>query len=139
MQVKGTLGDRAGLAPLKHALHAYALRHRVIASNLANSEVEGYKPRRVVFEDIARKALGAVSGVAGYVTDPKHIPVGNGPESPITPRVETEPPPPGEDGGVDVEGEMVSLVENQLSYRLAVRLLDMKYNTLHKAIRGSSR
>lgn len=139
MQVRSTLGDRAGLAPLKHALHAYALRHRVIASNIANSEVEGYQPRRVVFEDIARKAIGAVSGVAGYVTDPKHIPVGNGPANPIAPRIETEPPPAGEDAGVNVEKEMVSLVENQLSYRLAVRLLDMKYNTLHKAIRGTSR
>ena len=35
--------------------------------------------------------------------------------------------------------KMVSLVENQLSYRLAVRLLDMKYNALQKAIHGSSR
>ncbi len=144
MQVSGTLGDRAGLGPLKQALNAYALRHRAIASNIANAEVQGYQPRRVSFEDAARKAIGTEPGLAGYTTDPGHMQVGNGPSSPIEPRVVTEKPPspgtPGaRQGGVDLEKEMVSLVENQLSYRMATRLLDMKYNTLHKAIRGTSR
>jgi flagellar basal body rod protein FlgB len=163
MQVSGTLGNRAGLAPLKQALHAYALRHRVIASNIANAEVEGYQPRRVTFEDAARKAMGNGTGLSGYATDPGHMPVGNGPADSIQPRIVTERSPAateagagttGEDttasgvnpssgvnagSGVDLETEMVALVENQLSFRLATRLLDMKYNTLTKAIRGSSR
>ncbi len=151
MQVSGTLGNRAGLAPLKQALHAYALRHRVIASNIANAEVEGYQPRRVSFEDTARKAMGKGTGISGYATDPSHMPVGNGPANPIQSRIVTERPPagtaPGADttgagetaNGVDLETEMVALVENQLSFRLATRLLDMKYNTLTKAIRGTSR
>jgi flagellar basal-body rod protein FlgB len=151
MQVSGTLGNRAGLAPLKQALHAYALRHRVIASNIANAEVEGYQPRRVSFEETARRAMGTGTGVSGYITDPAHIPVGNGPANPIQARIVTERPmatPETGDtttgtsetaGGVDLETEMVALVENQLSFRLATRLLDMKYNTLTKAIRGTSR
>ena len=144
MLVKGTLGDRAGLAPLKQALHAYALRHRAIASNIANAEVPGYQPKRVTFEEVAKKALSTTSGVEGAVTHPRHIPVGGGPSNPLRPVVETEAAQPGPAGqpaetGVDLEKEMVLLVENQLSYRLAVRLLDMKYNALHKAIRGSSR
>ena len=144
MHVKGTLGDRAGLGLLKQALHAYALRHRAIASNIANAEVPGYSPRRVTFEEVARKALGTTARVEGAVTNPRHMPVGGGPSNPPEPVVETEVQQAaggeqGEQSGVDLENEMVSLVENQLSYRLAVRLLDMKYNALQKAIHGSSR
>ncbi len=141
MQIQGTLGDRAGLAPLKQALHAYALRHRTISSNIANAEVPGYTPKRVTFEAAARKALNTTSGVQGYITNSKHMPVGSGPATPLRPGIEAETPQPGTAGetGVDLEQEMVLLVENQLSYRLAVRLLDMKYNSLHKAIRGSTR
>lgn len=144
MLIRGSLGDRAGLAPLKSALTAYALRHRVISSNIANAEVDGYRPRRVVFEDVARRALAESGGVEGYVTNPAHMPVGVGSGGSVTPRIETEPPSVLPDGttvesGVDMEKEMVALVENQLNYRLAVRLLDMKYTQLHKAIRGTTR
>lgn len=138
MNIRGTIGDRAGLGALKQALHAYALRHRVIAGNIANAETPGYQPRRVTFEEAARRAMGGSTGVEGAVTHSSHMPVGAGPLNPMHPEV-VEQTPSGEETGVDLQREMVDLVENQLSYRLAVRLLDMKYNQLQAAIRGTGR
>ena len=37
---------------------------------------------------------------------------------------------------VDIDGEMTNLATNDLSYRLATRLLSGRYNTLRGAIRG---
>lgn len=136
--IRGTLGDRAGLAPLKQALNAYALRHRVISGNIANAETPGYQPRRVEFESSMKQALATTRFVHPTVTDPRDIPVGDSSPDSVEPQV-VSAPQTGKENGVDLQKEMVALVENQLSYRLAVRLLDMKYNQLHAAIRGSIR
>jgi flagellar basal-body rod protein FlgB len=136
MKIAGTLGDRAGAGALKQALHAYALRQRATASNIANAEVPGYRAQRVEFEDFMRRALGPVTPVEGARTHPGHLPLGAPPSG--TARVVEEAPADAA-AGVDLEREMVDLVESQLAYRLAVRLLDMRYNQLHAAIRGSSR
>ena len=138
MEIRGTLGDRAGLGALKNALEAYALRHRVISGNIANAEVAGYRPKRVAFEKYAEQAMANASNVQMARTDPGHLPPDSGTES-IPSLVVDEPVRPGEDPGVDLEKEIVSMVKNQLSYRLAVRLLDMKYTQLHSAITGKSR
>ena len=37
---------------------------------------------------------------------------------------------------VDIDGEMTNLATNDLSYRLATRLLSGRYNTLRGAFRG---
>jgi len=138
MEIRGTLGDRAGLGALKNALEAYALRHRIIASNIANTEVAGYRPKRVEFEKYAELAMQSASHVQLARTDPGHLPPVDSGDS-IPSRVVEEPAAPGEEAGVDLETEIVSMVKTQLSYRLAVRLLDMKYNQLHSAITGKSR
>jgi len=133
MKIHGNLGDRAGLGPLKRALQAYALRHRVSAANIANAEVPGYTPKRVRFEDALAASLEGRREVAVVRTHPRHL-EGTKTSEPV-PRVVTD----SESQGVDLEKEMVAMVENQLAYRLAVRLLEMKYRQLHSAIRGTSR
>jgi flagellar basal-body rod protein FlgB len=138
MEIQGTLGDRAGLGALKNALEAYALRHRVIAGNIANAEVAGYRPKQVEFEKYAEQAMANASQVHLARTDPGHLPPVDS-EGSIPSRVVEEPAGPDQETGVDLEKEIVAMVENQLSYRLAVRLLDMKYNQLHSAITGRSR
>jgi flagellar basal-body rod protein FlgB len=138
MEIRGTLGDRAGLGPLKRALDAYALRHRVIAANIANAEVQGYNPKRVEFEKYAQRAIEKTMNVHMARTDPKHMSAEESLDF-IEPEVTQESVPGGENPGVDVEKEIVGMVKNQLSYRLAVRLLDMKYSQLHSAITGNRR
>ncbi len=139
MPVSGNIGNRAGLGGLKQALEVYALRHRVIASNIANAEVDGYEPRRVEFEEILQKQVRAVYSEATVATNERHYPVGQASSSKLGRVVAEAPDPETGEARVDVEREMVSLVQNQLSYRMAVRLLDMKYNQLKSAITGNSR
>ena len=40
---------------------------------------------------------------------------------------------------VDIDGEMTTLATNDLSYRMATRLLSMRYNVLRGAIKGQVR
>lgn len=135
MNIQANLGNRAGMGPLKSALEAYARRHRVIASNVANAESPGFQASRVEFEEVARKVLAARSGVSVTTTAPGHIGADK-PNEAIPSEIKVAE---GEEAGVDIERELVSMVQNQLSYRLAVRLLDMKYQQLRTAITSGHR
>ena len=46
-----TLFDKTRIPLLGKALDAYALRHKVISSNIANVTTEGYHSKSVAFED----------------------------------------------------------------------------------------
>jgi flagellar basal-body rod protein FlgB len=124
----------AHLGDLKKALAVYADRHRVVAGNIANVQTEGYRAQTYRFEDLL---AGADSRLQGARTHEAHIPLGR--------RVleETEGEVRASDSdydnginNVDIDREMSDLSTNDLSYRLATRLLSMKYQTLRSAIRG---
>lgn len=129
MKITGNLGDRAGLGALKQALALYALRQKILARNIANAEVPGYSPLAVKPPSAFTRLLEGREGVRVVTTDPRHLPGRSGGTGP---RVVAE-----EGGEVEVDGEMASLAENQLAYRLAVRLLEGKYKQLHSAITGT--
>ena len=104
------------LTTLKKAVDAYAQRHQVTAQNIANVESPGYR------------------------SHPNHIPIGRqgiGNVLPETFQADTE-----YDNGVnnlDIDAEMAELATNDLSYRLATRLLSQRYSMLRGAIKGQIR
>lgn len=137
--IQATLFDRARLDSLKKALGVYAQRHRVVAENIANVQTEGYRAREYQFEDLLAKA-GAPSRVAGTQTDAHHLPVGlRTPE--LTDGREAEQENDVDNGvnNVDVDREMAELATTDLSYRLATRVLSMKYRILREAVTGQVR
>ena len=128
--------SQARLDDLKQALSIYARRHRVVAGNIANVETDGYRAREFRFEEYLSGAAGRLQGAR---TNIAHLQLGRRELS------ETD----GETGfsssehdngvnNVDIDREMTSLATNDLSYRLATRLLSMKYANLRGAIRGNS-
>ena len=135
--LKTTIFDRAHLESLKQALDVYARRQRVVSQNLANVQTPGYSAREYRFEELL---AGARDRLPGVRTDPGHLPVGGRTPDEIEARLVAQQR--GFDNGVndvDVDHEMAELATNDLSYRLATRLLSMKYDLLRGAATGRLR
>ncbi|MBU0743705.1 flagellar basal body rod protein FlgB [bacterium] len=133
-----TIFDHAHLDHLKKALTVYTRRHRVVSENIANVETAGYRAQEYRFEELLRKA--GRGGLRGTQTHAAHMPIG------ARSLRDTEGETAAQDGGydngindVDVDSEMTSLATTELSYRLATRVLSMKYNQLREAVSGRVR
>ncbi|MBK7189306.1 MAG: flagellar basal body rod protein FlgB [bacterium] len=119
---------------LKKALDVYAKRHEVTVQNVANVETGGYRAQKVKFEEMLSSEQ---MRLRGYATHPDHMRIGASNAA----EMQEEVVDAGTDfdngiNNVDIDGEMTNLATNDLSYRLATRLLSGRYNTLRGAIRG---
>lgn len=98
-------------------------RHKVIVSNIANIDTEGFKPSDVSF----KQALGKANAIQLTTTNPGHIgrsENGVGPVE-ITTSEET----------VEMDTEMVNLSENQLMYNMTVDMLSRKFRGINTVLK----
>jgi flagellar basal-body rod protein FlgB len=110
----------ANVALLAQILDAAAMRHRVIAQNVANVNTPGYHRREVVFEADLARALA--SGEQPGSVKP-HVIIADGPE-----RV---------DGNtVDIDREMNDLTRNALLYEAAAQLITSRLASQRASIAG---
>jgi flagellar basal-body rod protein FlgB len=110
----------SGLGVLAQLLDAAALRHRVIAQNVANVNTPGYRRRAVEFEADLAKALTAPGGTAH-----------------VRPKVVIEDGPERVDGNtVDIDREMNTLGKNALLYQAAATIMQSRVASLRAAISG---
>ncbi|RKY86762.1 flagellar basal body rod protein FlgB [candidate division KSB1 bacterium] len=122
---------------LYKSMDAYSMRQRSIVNNIANVSTPGFRRTEVKFEEELKKALGK-RGIKGYLTNPKHIPVGR----PSIERVKPIPYMPKDDSlrsglnNVDIDHEMAELAKNQIRYAYATRLMRDSFNKLRSSIRG---
>jgi flagellar basal-body rod protein FlgB len=124
------------LGDLKQALEVYARRHRVVADNIANVETDGYRAREFRFEEFL---AGAEMRLQGARTNQAHLGLGSRNIEDTAGEVRlTASEHDNGTNNVDIDKEMTDLATNDLSYRLATRLLSMKYANLRSAIRGRS-
>lgn len=111
----------SGLGVLTQLMDAAALRHRVIAQNVANVNTPGYRRREVTFEADLAKALASPAGPVAHVKP--QVVVADGPE-----RV---------DGNtVDIDREMGDLGKNALLYQAAAQIISSRVASLRAAIAG---
>lgn len=119
------------------------MRHKVIASNIANVATPGYKAQRISFEE----ELAAVRDehfIQGARTDERHFALGRLAVGEATPRVVEADQGASTDAvrsgvnDVDIDREMGELAENQLRYRFAARMLADTFKGIQKSIRGQS-
>jgi len=108
---------------LHKMMDACALRHSVIAHNLANAETQGYRRQDVVFRDALAAAIE--SGDRGAIAD-------------VQPRIETDfdSPVDADGNNVSAQRELGRMAQNNLLYELSARVLSGKFATLRKAIKG---
>ncbi len=135
--IKTGLFDQAHLAVLKKAVDVYARRHEVTAQNISNVETPGYQAQRVKFEELLSNEQ---MRLRGYTTHRNHLPIGG--QDFAGARDEIVDADGNFDNGVnnvDIDNEMTNLATNDLSYRMATRLLSMRYNVLRGAIKGQIR
>lgn len=136
------LFDATRIPVLGRALDAYALRHKVIAGNLANITTPGYKAKTVRFEEALTGALQQ-GGLQGVRTHALHMPVGSDPLAGAQPHVEQTEPRGAADAlasgvnNVDLDNEMAELAKNQIRFKFSARLLGDTFRGLQKSIRGT--
>ena len=127
--------DQNHLSVLKRAVDVYARRHQVTAANISNVETPGYEAQRLRFEDMLS---GADARLRGVQTHPGHLPIGpRGPAGTGPVVAETGSDYDNGVNNVDIDTEMTTLATNDLSYRMATRLLSARYSVLRGAIKGS--
>lgn len=135
--IKTGIFNKAHLTTLKKAVDVYAHRHQVTAQNISNVETAGYRARELKFEDLLSSADKRLQGV---MTHHAHLSLGQGDLLRVNPEVvETDS---GFDNGVnnvDIDEQMTELATNDLSYRLATRILSMRYSMLRGAVKGTMR
>ena len=90
-------------------------RHKVIISNVANIDTEGFKPSDISF----KQALGKANSIQMATTDPGHIGRKGSVAGPFEVITSEEK--------VKIDTEMANLAENQLMYNFTVDMLSRKF------------
>jgi len=112
---------------LERVLDVSALRHQVIAANLANIDTPGYRTRDV--REFAGEIARAMAGEESSLTEPSFTPVAH------EIRGLLERP---DGNNVSVERESLLLAQNQLRFQVAVQFLKAEFHRLSSAINGGS-
>lgn len=132
--IKTGLLDNNHLGTLKKALDVYSRRHQVTAENISNVQTSGYRTKEVKFEDLIN---GATHRLKGRTTHENHLSLGRRDVGSAQEElIETQSNFDNGVNNVDIDEQMTELATTDLSYRLATRLLSMKYSGLKKAITG---
>jgi len=134
-QIRELLFAEETPAALRRGLDQGALRHRVIAHNLANAETPGFVPQRLEFREVLRRTLNGVPHPSSPVpgtTDPRHIPLGEMGDGDTLGGTLQPAPQQG------IEETMVDLVENSFLYQADAELLAKYFQQLRTSIRGKT-
>ncbi|MCP4548743.1 MAG: flagellar basal body rod protein FlgB [bacterium] len=123
---------------LKRSLDAYSLRQKTIAENIANAETPGFRSRSIEFETLLQRASGQGASIPMRTSGKKHIPA-----SPVElpHALINETSERAMDNGtndVNIDLEMAKLAENSLNYKMASRILALRFQGLHSAVKGRS-
>lgn len=125
---------------LERALDASSLRHNVISNNIANVDTPGFKRSDVLFEDQLKMAIqgSSPSKISGYITNSRHIPIGDSKSALVTPivKVQDDTSQRNDGNNVDIDSEMAKLAENTLWYQTLSSQMNDEFSLLKTAING---
>ena len=139
------LFDATKIPLLGKALDVYALRQKVISSNIANITTVGYREKSVSFEEQFSGAMEQGS-IEQEVTDGRHLAASTSDPMIVDPQIVETPPEnslstdPLASGinNVDIDSEMADLAKNQIRFNFASRLLTDTFRDIQSSIRGES-
>ncbi len=130
------IGDVPLFSMLKTRMQWHQTRQKVLAENVANADLPGFKPHDLREPDF-RRALGAAAGrssVALNITNPGHISAlggaGGSADAMNARRFETTP----SGNAVNLEDEMLKVAQNQGDYQLATSLYARSMALLKTAV-----
>ncbi len=116
---------------LGKALHVSVKRHRLITSNIANVDTIGYQPKDLDFKAALNREMSK-NGEGLARTHPGHV-TGQ-PGADLAGRERPFSGNPYDQGQVNIDVEMNSLVENNIKYRSSVEMLIRKMGLIRHAI-----
>ena len=116
-------------------LNLSSLRHKLVASNVANVSTPGYAAKDINFDKEFARATGESSSLVGKTTHERHIPVGQHKDR--APRVHSTKVSGGDMNSVDIDHEISELAQNELMYTVAARLVKSKFEGLRNVITSS--
>lgn len=136
-----SITDLPILGMLRTRMQWHQTRQKLLAENVANADLPGFKPRDLASPDLGRpgsglaQPSGATTGGGLAVTNASHIgPVGAGEGPGADPRrvkgFEIRP----SGNGVNLEEEMMKAGDNQADYQMAASLYQKSLETLKIAI-----
>lgn len=128
----------ASFERLQGAIDASALRHKVVANNIANGDTPYFKRSEVSFESILQNEMsGQGSTLVGLRTDPRHFFIGPHSASPAA-QVNTDQNTMFNNNlnNVDIDREMSLMAENQLRYNTFIQQLNHDIKMKRVAIEG---
>ncbi|KQP68787.1 flagellar biosynthesis protein FlgB [Methylobacterium sp. Leaf111] len=129
------------LGMLRTRMQWHQTRQKLLAENVANADLPGFKPRDLASPDLGRSGpvmsqpQGATTSSSLAVTNVSHIAPGGGPDGPgADPRrvKDFEIRPNG--NGVNLEEEMMKAGDNQADYQMAASLYQKSLDTIKIAI-----
>ena len=123
---------KTGVPKLQKYLDLASVRHKLISGNIANSSTPGYRSKDIDFQNEFNKATGQEKSVKGFTTDNQHIPLGQHRNRP--PKVEEVNVHEGDLNSVDIDKEISTLAQNELTFNIGARLIKMKFDGIRKAI-----
>jgi flagellar basal-body rod protein FlgB len=124
------------IVSLHRSLDLRAMRHRVIASNIANMDTPNYKAFDMVLKEQSGRLTPAVPLVR---TQTSHMASGGHRlEGAQIRQIEQTPDgvPKGDGNTVDIDREMTGLAENTLLYNASARVLNKHLQALKMVIQG---
>ena len=124
--------SKVGVPKYRNLMNLASLRHKLISSNVANVSTPGYEAESIDFSKEIKRANGNSIHLVGYTTDPNHIPLGDSPAK--APKVTSTKVKTGDMNSVDIDQEVTRMAENELTFTVAARLLQKKFDGLRKAI-----
>lgn len=136
------LFDNTSIPLLGKAMDAYSLRHKAIASNVANVATAGYVAKQVRFEEELSLADSATPKLQGTTTNERHLPLGATEPALADATIEDVPNTSSslESGanGVNIDQEMAELAKNQIRYKFSARIASETFRLLQSSIRGTT-
>jgi flagellar basal-body rod protein FlgB len=111
--------DDVASVALRSALDGLSARQRAIADNIANVETPGYHARKVQFEEALNRAVEAGTPGTARATEARSL-----------------EPTRLNGSNVNLDEEMLSNIDTNLRYQLALRALDGKYSSIKSVIGG---
>lgn len=133
--IKEKLFGATKIPLLTKGLDAFALRHRAISDNVANSETPGYKRRHVEFESKLMNAIGR----GGLVkTCSRHLGSGGTRALNLEPELKRDNARSdvNDQNNVDIDFEMGEMAKNHLKYSFASKMTKLYFEGLKTSIIG---
>ena len=124
--------NKIGVPNFQKYLTLSSYRHKLISGNVSNVSTPGYQAEDINFQDEYARMTAQSNHLAGTVTNPNHIPLGN--SEAREPQINKDAIKDGDINSVDIEAQALNMAQNELLYTIGAKLIKQNFDSLRNAI-----